>query len=182
MASWEELLEQTFVEYLVGAKIDQDQPKLRIGMADNKNTAYRLLSRDINFTIGKNYLNLSSPKWVSKAADLFFTDHPYEILSLRADMIIRANNIRNHIAHASKKSKSDFTKTAFEFMKFDHGDPKKSQKGYSAGKLLQEEALRCFSRKERQEGKTIYGSYCCLFRDMANKIVPPKEDSAVSKK
>ena len=182
MASWEELLERTFVEYLVGAKIDEDQPRLRIGKADSKNTAYRLLSRNINFTIGKNYLNLSNPQWVLKAADLFFTDHPYEILKSKSEMIVRANYIRNHIAHTSKKSKSDFTKTAFAFMKFDHGDPKKSQKGYSAGKLLQEKALRCFDNEDMQEGKTIYGSYCCLFRGLAYKIVPPKEDSAASEK
>ena len=177
MTSWEELLERTFIEYLVGAKtLGKYKPMPRVGTADSKNTAYRLLSRDINFTIGKNYLNLSNPKWVSKAADLFFTDHPYEILLSRSDLIIRASHIRNHIAHTSTKSKADFTKAAYWFMQFDHGDSKKSQKGYSAGKLLQEKAQRHFNEEEIRKGKTIYGSYCCLFQDLANAIVPPKGD------
>lgn len=174
IASWEELLEHTLIRYMVGAKtLSGYQPVLRIGKVDSVRNAYRLLSRDINFTIGKHYLSLSSPRWVAKAAGLFFKDHPYDELLEKPDLIKHANSIRNHIAHSSQKSKEDFTKAATYFVRFNHGSSDKSRSGYTPGELLQEKAKRHFSIDERNEGETIYGSYCQHFRNLANKIVPP---------
>ncbi|WP_339427317.1 hypothetical protein [Pseudomonas sp. RA_105y_Pfl1_P41] len=170
VASWEEFLERSLVRYLAGAATDKNySPVPKYGSADSISHAYELLSQDSKYDPLKNYLKVSDPRWVYRTADFFFRSHPYGVLNPKTDLIRHASAIRNRVAHSSDKCRSEFKKTALDFL----GPAKTSlSSGYSPGTFLLAPAQRIFTGPAIQKNISHFEAFATMFEDLAHSIVP----------
>lgn len=168
ISAWEEFLERTLVRYIAGAITTGGyRPALKVGQASSIEHAYQVISQKSNYDPEKDYLKVSDPGWVLSTCEFFFRVHPYGCIRNNADLIKKANLIRNRVAHHSTKCKTDFKTVALHFMQFQNG---KLPQSYGPGNLLLEQATRHFGQ-QAQNGN--YFTACARrFEWMANQIVP----------
>ena len=170
VAAWEEFLERTLVRYVAGASTDSHySPSNKYGHANTINHAYEILSQDANYDPQKHYLKVSDSRWVWRTADFYFNTHPYGCLSNKADLLKRANLIRNRVAHGSAKCKADFKKTAIWFLQ-----PQNNQitQGYGPGALLLSSVQRHFGQPVINNNASHFVAYLDLYESLSNQIVP----------
>ncbi len=137
VAAWEEYLEAAFVRYLTGAAaVTGYKPRLRAGPATDIGHAYELLTGKANYRPDAEVLSWSSPAKVIDRAEIFFYQgQPFKGAIMKWQAQLQdANAIRNRVAHASAKCRTEFKKAALRLL----GRPKSGQlsQGYSVGDLL----------------------------------------------
>lgn len=187
VAGWESFIEQTFVRYLAGAEFHGDPPlKLRIGVCENIDTAYKILFGSPDKSASDDYLAWTAHRTLQRAKLFFKSGHPYRNpIAAGRERLDDAMKIRNRVAHNSDKSKNDFKKIAQKFL--DLGEDQPLRKGFTVGHLLLEPAARFFAdyvhEKSWFEGEEVsfFEAYVRLFLDMADRIVPlekPKVDAS----
>ena len=170
VAAWEEFLERSLVRYQAGAQTPTDyRPTPKFGLANTIQHAYELLSQDPNYDSTKNYLKVSDPRWVRSSADFFFRVHPYNCLQAKTDLLKHASSIRNRVAHASEKCRSDFKAAAIHFLQPANGT---LSQGYGPGKLLIDPIQRHFGQQAEQNGLSHFEAYLRMYESLANDIVP----------
>lgn len=170
IAAWEEFLERTLVRYLAGAATNSGYTATpKYGRATSIGHAYELLSQDANYDPLKHYLKVSDARWVWRTADFFFSQHHYGVLTLKSDLLINANRIRNRIAHDSNKCKADFKTSAVWFTQPQNGN---LPQGFSPGSLLLTTATRNFGNAMNAAGISHFEAYLRVYEGLANGIVP----------
>ncbi len=170
VSSWEEFLERTLIRYVAGAKTGNGySPAPKFGLADNLEHAYQIVSQNMNFDPGADYLKVSDPRWVWRIADFIFDQHPYRHLQNSANLLQYATSIRNRVGHDSTKCKKDFKDTAVAFL---HPANNTLPQGYTPGDLLQAAVQRHFPQQAVQQGLTHFEAYTQLYERLANLVVP----------
>ncbi|MDN7560328.1 hypothetical protein [Burkholderia orbicola] len=170
IAAWEEFLERTLVRYVAGAATDSGYTATpKYGRAGSISHAYELLSQDANYDPQKHYLKVSDARWVWRTADFFFSQHYYNLLTPKADLLTNANRIRNRVAHDSDKCKADFKSAAIWFLQPANGT---LSRGYSPGELLLATATRNFGNQINAANVSHFEAYLRIFEALANGIVP----------
>jgi hypothetical protein len=84
-----------------------------------------------------------------------------------------AADIRNRIAHVSRKAKGEFRAAALYFL-----NVQALTQGYAAGDLLGAVPLRGFASLPTQQigvQRTVFSAYMDMYRILANKIAPPPQ-------
>lgn len=170
VASWEEFLEMAMVRYVAGAKTKAGySPTPKYGSATSLEHAYQVLSNNPKFDPSKDYLKVSDPKWVTNTADFLFSVHGFTDVKAKNDLLLRANSIRNRVAHSSEKCRTDFKATALHFLQPHDG---KLRKGFGAGDLLTMPVQRHFPQATIQAEKSHFAAYAELLTSLAGKVVP----------
>lgn len=170
VAAWEEFLERTLVRYLAGAQAQGGySPTPKYGRANSIQHAYELLSQDPSYDPAKHYLKVTDSKWVRSSADFYFSNHPYQCLQTKADLLRHASFIRNRVAHASEKCRVDFKTSAIYFMHYANNT---LPQGLTPGKLLVTPVRRHFGQPAIQNGLSHFHAYLDLYESLANSIVP----------
>ncbi|MBL8820338.1 MAG: hypothetical protein JNL58_30220 [Planctomyces sp.] len=169
--SWEDLVEAAFVRYLVGSSSPSGwKPTLRIGTASSLDHAYQLVSGSASFRRGADYMTWSNWKDVIERAKLFFArGEPFSLLTqLERDRLTDAVKLRNRVAHASSKSKTDFIELAKRHLGVGAGG--KLPQGFGVGQLLIDTSAKCFGNTVRND--TYFGLYHGMLNAAANKLCP----------
>jgi hypothetical protein len=172
VASWEEFLERSLVRYVAGATTDSGyQPTPKFGRAASLGDAYFFLSQNPNYDPNKHFLKVTDYQWVAKTAGFIFSHHTYTCLASNLNLLKYATNIRNRVAHASEKCKTDFVDTA-KALKFANPSANKLPQGYTPGKLLFEHVQRHFPQPVIQAQSNHFEAYAQLYESLARRIVP----------
>ncbi|MEN3162250.1 hypothetical protein WI697_09430 [Tistrella mobilis] len=170
VASWEEFLERALVRYVAGAKtVHNYAPTPKFGLATSLAHSYQVLSGNPNFDRSKDYLKVSDPKWVTNSADFYFSAHGFGDIVKNSNLLKHASAIRNRVAHASQKCRTDFRATAIYFL---NPSNNKLSRGYGPGDLLLSPVLRHFGQPAVQARKSHFTAYSDLYKSLANKVVP----------
>lgn len=170
VASWEEFLERALVRYVAGVSTTSGYaPTPKFGIATDLNHAYQILSRDAGFNPDVNFLKVTDPKWVDSTADFIFSSHPFGILHANIWLLSCASDIRNRVAHESRKCKIAFKKTAIAFLQPTNNT---LSQGFGPGALLEGPVLRHFPQRAIQGGLSHFDAYCAFFERLAKHIVP----------
>jgi hypothetical protein len=173
VASWEEFLEQVFVRYMAGAKTDTGfMPTLRIGKCAGIVHSYQVLAGDPDYDPNKHYAKFGDIKWVIASSKLYFDQGSPFAARLHAKLqpLQLAAKLRNRVAHASTKVRSDFKAAAQVHLGLDPGDP--LSQGYRVGDLLVADAERLFGQIARDRHWNFFRAYHRMFRELAAGIVP----------
>jgi len=171
VASWEGFLEDVFIRYMAGAKtVAGYSPTLKSGACKSLSKAYEVFTGKPGFDPELNYLSWTDYSRVIKRAETFFRDgKPFSDIS-GADIhrIADAVIIRNRIAHASSKSKSQFKKVALRHFP---GTGTKLPAGLNPGSLLMQSCNVNFSKQPDPKNDTFY-AYADLFARCVHTICP----------
>ena len=169
--SWETFLERTLVLYLIGKKAGNGHCPVRlVGNIQDEERAYKLLSGNLDFKIESSYLaRLLDVERVMKVVDFFFENHTYNSIEDDAAFISHIQNIRNHIAHNSKSSRSKFKTATRHFM-----NSKNSYDGTVGGFLLSPVRQNSVI-KIGGKGWTHFDGLSVFFATLAVEIAPEKE-------
>ena len=168
--SWEVFLERTLVLYLIGKKTGNGYcPDRLVGSIQDEERAYKLLSGNLDFKIESRYLEyLMDAEKVMKAVDFFFENHRYNSIKEYSAFIKHIRNIRNHIAHNSLSSRSNFEAATRFFM-----NTKNSYDGTVGGFLLSP-VRQNSGIKVSGEGWTHFDGLSVFFATLAVEIAPEK--------
>ena len=169
--SWEAFLERTLVLYLIGKKAGNGHCPVRlVGNIQDKERAYKLLSGNFDFNIENNYLHfLLSPGKIMNVVNFFFGDHNYNVIEKRSAFIKHVRNIRNHIAHNSQSSRSNFEEATCHFM-----NTRDSYDGTVGGFLLS--SVRQNSGMDVSGEDSVYfDGLSAFFVSLAFEIAPEKD-------
>ena len=169
--SWEAFLERTLVLYLIGKKAGNGYCPVRlVGNIQDEERAYKLLSGNLDFKIESRYLEyLLDAEKVMKAVDFFFDNHRYNLIKEYSTFIKHVRNIRNHIAHNSQSSRSNFEKATRFFM-----STRNSYDGTVGGFLLSP-VRQNSGMKISGEGWTHFDGLSVFFATLAVEIAPEKD-------
>ena len=169
--SWEAFLERTLVLYLMGKKAGNGHCPVRlVGSIQDEERAYKLLSGNFDFNIESNYLHfLLSPGKIMNVVNFFFGDHNYHVIEKRSVFIKHVRNIRNHIAHNSQSSRSNFEEATYHFM--NTGD---SYDGTVGGFLLSPVGQNS-GMKIGKKNWVYFDAFSAFFVSFALEIAPEKE-------
>ena len=167
---WEAFLERTIVLYLIGKKAGNGHCPVRlVGNIKDEERAYKLLSGNLDFKIESRYLEyLLDAEKVIKVVDFFFKNHTYNSIEDDAAFIRHIQNIRNHIAHNSQSSRSNFEKATRHFM-----NSTKSYNGTVGGFLLSP-ARKKSNIKFNSKGWMYFDAFSAFFVSLAVEIAPEK--------
>ena len=166
--SWEAFLERTLVLYLIGKKAGNGYCPVRlVGSIQDEERAYKLLSGNLDFKIESRYLEyLLDAEKVMKAVDFFFDNHRYNLIKEYSIFIKHVRNIRNHIAHNSQSSRSNFEKATRFFM-----NTKNSYDG-TVGEFLLSPVRQNSGIKISGEGWTHFDGLSVFFATLSVEIAP----------
>ncbi len=172
-AAWEDFLEATTVRYLANAVTDSGfRPHLRVGPCQDIQHAYEVLSGKPGYDPEEHYLSWTSPSKVLQRAEVFFgSGAPFHVpLTRETARLQQAVRVRNRVAHASEKCKTDFRQAANSIM----GRPPATLlgSGYRAGELLSSFAGVYFGAHVPALNITVFESYMRAYEQLAVEIVP----------
>ena len=169
--SWEVFLERTLVLYLIGKKAGNGYCPVRlVGNIQDEARAYKLLSGNLDFKIESRYLEyLLDAEKVMKVVDFFFKNHTYNSIEDDAAFIRHIQNIRNHIAHNSQSSRSNFEKATRFFM-----NTRNSYDGTVGGFLLSP-AGKNSGMKIDSDDSTYFDGLSVSFVTLVVEIAPEKD-------
>ena len=172
-AAWEDFLEATMIRYLAGAKTNSGyEPNLRVGPCQGILHAYQLISGKPDYDPENQFLPWTNPTSAVKlAAVLFAAGAPYKApMQREADRLKQAAKIRNRVAHASEKCKSDFKEAANAILQRNSMTP--LGQGFRAGELLSTKAGAFFGAGVPALNISIFEAYMRSFDKLAKEIVP----------
>lgn len=169
--SWEVFLERTLVLYLIGKKAGNGYCPVRlVGNIQDEARAYKLLSGNLDFKIESRYLEyLLDAEKVMKVVDFFFDNHRYNLINKYSTFIKHVRNIRNHIAHNSQSSRSNFEKATRFFM-----NTRNSYDGTVGGFLLSP-AGKNSGMKIDSDDSTYFDGLSVSFVTLVVEIAPEKD-------
>lgn len=134
VGAWEEFLERTLVRYLAGASsASGSSTSPKYGSANSILHAYQVLSQRANYDPSRHFLKANDPDWILSTADFHFHSHPYSVIQPHLELLKQGVKIRNRIAHASQKCRTEFKSTALTML---GSRGVKLRQGYSPGDLL----------------------------------------------
>ncbi len=172
-SAWEEFLERSLVRYLAGATTSGGySPALRVGKCANLKHAYQVLTGKPHYDPESAYMTWTNPIAVVDLAAVFLTNGGSfsAPLTRENDRLKKAVLIRNRVAHASIKCKSDFHDAANAVMQRAKGTP--LGQGYRVGDLLNSSASPFFGTAVSATGLSVFDAYMRLFEQAAGEIVP----------
>lgn len=170
VSAWEEFLEQTLVRYLMGAQSSNGYaPTLRGNKALSISEAFRELAQNQQYHPARSYLNSGQPGWGIDQANRLFSAHSYQCIQNRIDLLRKAVDIRNRVAHRSRKSRTLFENAARWFLCPASGVLSQS---FSPGALLGMPVQRHFGNTVSQTGSTHFEAYLDLYKSLAISIAP----------
>lgn len=173
VASWEEFLEQVFVRYMAGAAANNGfSPPMRMGKSINITHAYQVLSGDPDYDPNKHYSRFSDPKWVIDTSKLYFEKgQPFATrIHPKLEPLRHAVKLRNRVAHASTKVRSEFKSTAQKHLGLAPEDA--LIQGYRVGDLLVAPAQRIFGQGVRDQNLSYFWAYSAMYQTLSKHIVP----------
>ena len=161
------------VRYLANAKTTSGfAPKLRVGPCQDILHAYQVLSGKPDYDPDNDYLTWTNPTKVVKVADVLFSaGAPFKVpLQRETDRLKQAVKLRNRVAHASEKCKSDFQEAANAIRR----RPLTTLlgRGFRVGALLSENAGAYFGASVPALGISIFEAYMQSFESTSREIVP----------
>ena len=134
VSAWEEFLERTLVRYLAGASsASGSYPSPKYGSANSILHAYQILSQKAKYDPSRHFLKANDPDWILSTADFHFHSHPYSIIHPHLEILKHGVKVRNRIAHASQKCRTEFKSTALNMLGTQGPN---LRQGYSPGDLL----------------------------------------------
>jgi len=171
LAAWEEYVEAVFVRYLAGASAPSGYtPTPRGGTAVGIDHSYELITGSLGFDPDTSILSWSSPNRVIERSEIFFYQgQPFKgAIGKWNKQLQDASKIRNRVAHASSKCRSEFKSVALQHL---GRDPKaKLSQGFSAGDLLLDTGQRGFPASN--PAITYFEAYMNMFLDLADRLTP----------
>lgn len=171
LISWEAFLERTLVLYLIGKKAGNGHcPERLVGNIKDEEMAYKLLSGNPDFKIESRYLEyLLDPEKVMKVVDFFFGSHRYNSIKDDAVFIKHIRSVRNHIAHNSQSSQSNFETATRYFM-----NTRNSYDGTVGGFLLSPVRKKS-SMEISGKSWTHFDAFSTFFVSLAVEIAPEND-------
>jgi hypothetical protein len=172
-AAWEDFLEATMVRYLAKAETDSGyEPLLRVGNCLSISHAFEVLSGKPGYDPEEQFMTWTNPVSVTKLAEVFFIKGaPFKTpLTRECNRLKQAVKIRNRVAHASEKCKTDFRKAANTVRQLQVDKP--LGRGFSVGELLNLPAGAFFGAHIPAQNITIFAAYMEVFKQLAEDIVP----------
>ena len=173
-AAWEDFLEATIVRYLARAETASGyKPSLRVGNCLSMSHAFEVISGKPGYNPEEHFMTWTNPTAVIKLAEVFFTKGaPYKApLARECNRLRQAVKIRNRVAHASEKCKSDFREAANTVRQIAVNTS--LGKGFRVGELLNAQAGTFFGAQIPAQNISIFDAYMRIFKQLAEEIVPP---------
>lgn len=172
-AAWEDLLEASMVRYLADAETNSGySPALRVGPCVGISHAFEVLSGKPGYNPEEHYMSWTNPGAVVKLAEVFFVGGaPYKTPIInQAARLKHAVKVRNRVAHASEKCKSDFKDAANAILQ----RPQNTSlgKGFRVGELLSRQAGAFFGVNVPALNISTFEAYMRMFEALARDIVP----------
>ncbi len=171
-AAWEDLLEASMVRYLAGARTTRGySPELRCGTCTSIPHAYQVLSGDPGYAAEKKHMSWTSPAGVVGLARVFFVaGEPYNTpIGRDGDKLKQAFKVRNRVAHASERCKTDFKKAANVILGRKEGTSLGQR--FRVGHLMLQACGGFFGKNTAALNIPVFEAYMRLFEKLAHEIV-----------
>jgi hypothetical protein len=166
-AAWEEFLGAVFVRYVAGASSASGyRPTLLMGRAPSLDHAYKLVAGRHDYDPESRFLTWGPDETLARVRLFFRSGSAFENAIKGANRQLKdASIIRNRVAHASQKCRTDFIDTARRLLQ-------RTQlgRGYGVGDLLLAKPPLPLHRHPRSA--TYLDAFLFMFHGLADEIAP----------
>lgn len=166
-AAWEEFVGAVFVRYVAGATSPSGySPVLLMGRPPSLEHAFKLVSGRHDYDPESRFLTWGPDETLARMGLFFRSGSAFEnAIRGAARQLKDAAIIRNRVAHASRKCRTDFVATARRLL----GKAQLSQ-GYSVGDLLLSKPRSPLHHHSKPA--TYLDAYLFMFHQLAEAIAP----------
>jgi len=170
VSAWERFIQDCFLRYMMGASSPSGySPVLRIGPCQSLQHAGQIITGKADFKFEKDIMSWSSWKLVTERSKIYFQEgRPFTDLKQPAiQRLSDAFNLRNRVAHNSRKSIERFKIVAREHLCLPSN--RGLRRGFGVGELLTKPP-QIFSGNYNPN--IYFLAYVDLFLKMADTVAP----------